>query len=72
MKHYFLRKEDVPEAKAWLLENVGSENVRWWFDSDPMLGSQRVGNEWVRGSVIWLDLNEDELANLTWFTMRWG
>lgn len=72
MKHYFIRKEHAPDAKSWLLENIGSENVRWWFDSDPMVSSQKVGDRWLQGTVVWIDVTEEEAANLTWFTLRWG
>lgn len=73
MKHYFIRKEDAADVTAWLIENVGKENVRWWFDSDPYTGQRTVAqNKWAHGSVVWLDVTEEELPMLTWFTMRWG
>lgn len=72
MKHYFIKEENLIEVKDWLLENIGPENVRWWFTSTNKGSSQKVGDHWVRGTVLWLDITEEEEANLTWFNLRWA
>lgn len=72
MKYFFIGQEHLAEVEAWLTENVGSKNVRWWFDSDKLANQRQVGDRWVHGAIVWLDVTEEESANLTWFTMRWG
>lgn len=72
MKNFFIKQEHQAEVTAWLTENIGSKNVRWWWDSDTLGARRKIGDAWLLGSILWLDLPEEELANLTWFTVKWG
>ena len=47
------------EMIQWLIDNIGKENVRWWF-TDPY---------WRRHII--LDVSEEEESLLTLFLLRW-
>ena len=72
MKYFFINQRDIPAVESWLTENVGSKNVRWWWDYDRQGSQRKVGDKWIQGAVVWLDVTEEEAANLTWFAMRWS
>lgn len=72
MKYFFIKQEQQAEVESWLRENIGSKNVRWWWDSDRLGCQRKVGDKWIEGAVVWLDVTDAEAANLTWFTLRWS
>lgn len=72
MKYFFIREEYLTEVESWLTDHVSSKNVRWWWDSDRYGSRRKVGDKWISGAIVCLDVTEEEAANLTWFTLRWG
>lgn len=50
----------------WCLDNLGPEQVRWWFEDD-VLGLAPGSSP-----VLVIDVTEEEKINLTFFILQYG
>jgi hypothetical protein len=68
MKKYKIKQTNKPEVKEWCLENLGTENVRWWFHED-LMGMKTFSQA---EHTLCLDVTEEEESRLMYFILKYG
>lgn len=67
MKKFKIEKSIKPEVKQWCLDNLGSENVRWWFHEDLL---KLKGSPTLPGTLV-IDVTEEEESRLMFFILKY-
>lgn len=67
MKTFKIKKENKPEVKQWCLDNLGTENVRWWFHADVL----KIESSPTQPDVLYIDVTEEEESQLMFFILKY-
>jgi hypothetical protein len=68
LKKYRIKQINKPEIKDWCRENLGTENVRWWFQED-LIGMKTWSHS---DHTLVFDVTEEEESQLMYFILKYG
>ena len=71
MKRFKIKKAIKPEVTQWCLDNLGTANVRWWYDEELVSRSPSDTNHLTLFTLT-LDVTEDEESRLMYFILKYG
>ena len=73
IKNYSFPRNKKPEITDWLVDNLGEEGVRWWFQDNAMIYKDDPFHKPATGMFrVWIDLTEEEEPWLTAFVLRYA
>ena len=70
MKYFKIKKAIKPEVSQWCLDNLGSKNVRWWFEEELLARSHHDTNH-LNAFTLVVDVTEDEESQLMFFILKY-
>ena len=71
MKVFNIPHEHAEEVKAWLTENFGPENTRWWCSNNGYVWNGQTSRN-DHKLLVNVEATEEEEPWLTVFTLNWS
>lgn len=71
MKQFKIKKAIKPDVKQWCLDNLGTENVRWWIEEE-LVARNRDALSHQREFTFVIDVTQEEESRLMYFVLKYG